>query len=74
VSEPRIVRIETVPIDSVRLDDQNARKHPDRNVKAITDSLVRFGQQKPIVAMEDGTVIAGNGTYAAAKALGWTEI
>ncbi len=74
MSEPRIVRIETVPIDSVRLDDQNARKHPDRNVKAITDSLVRFGQQKPIVAMEDGTVIAGNGTYAAAKALGWTEI
>lgn len=70
----RIIRIETVPIDSVHLDEQNARKHPERNVKAITDSLTRFGQQKPVVAMQDGTIIAGNGTYAAARSLGWTEI
>lgn len=74
MKEPEIIRIERVSIESVRLDPDNARRHPERNIKAISESLLRFGQQKPVVALEDGTVIAGNGTYAAAKALGWTEI
>jgi hypothetical protein len=66
--------IAKVQVDSLKFDDQNARKHPERNLEAIKASLSRFGQQKPIVALKDGTVIAGNGTFAAAKALGWTEI
>lgn len=74
MNTPSIDRIERVAITDLQLDAENARKHPERNLRAIADSLVRFGQQKPIVALEDGTVIAGNGTFAAAKTLGWTEI
>jgi len=37
-------------------------------------SLARFGQQKPIVVDRQGVIRAGNGTYAAARALGWSEI
>ncbi|MCG3133820.1 MAG: hypothetical protein HMLKMBBP_01085 [Planctomycetes bacterium] len=62
------------PIASLREDPQNARKHDRRNLDAISKSLAEFGQRKPVVALADGTVIAGNGTLAAAKALGWTEI
>ena len=61
-------------VESLSLDPKNARAHDDRNLQAIADSLRRFGQQKPIVVAPDGTVLAGNGTLAAAKHLGWAEI
>ncbi len=41
---------------------------------AIKASLRRFGQQKPIVVDAKGIVLAGNGTLAAARELGWREI
>jgi ParB family chromosome partitioning protein len=37
-------------------------------------SYRRFGQRKPIVALADGTVIAGNHQLEAARRLGWTNI
>ncbi len=64
----------TVAISSLRLDPANARKHDEKNLAAIKGSLSAFGQQKPIVVSEDGTVIAGNGTLEAARALGWDDI
>lgn len=63
-----------VPVDSIRLDEENARAHPPRNLAAIRSSLERFGQRAPVVCRADGTVIAGNGTLMAARALGWSEI
>lgn len=63
-----------VPIDSVKLDPHNARERTPRNLAAITKSLDRFGQRKPLVLGADGVVYAGNGTLQAARALGWSEI
>jgi site-specific DNA-methyltransferase (adenine-specific) len=37
-------------------------------------SLKEFGQRKPIVITEAGTIVAGNGTVEAAKRLGWLDI
>ena len=62
------------PVSDLTLDPNNARAHSDRNLEAIADSLRQFGQQKPIVVAADGTVLAGNGTLAAARHLGWPEI
>jgi ParB-like chromosome segregation protein Spo0J/ABC-type ATPase involved in cell division/GNAT superfamily N-acetyltransferase len=66
--------MEAVPIDSVTQDPHNARRHPEKNLDAIRSSLTRFGQQKPIVVDGRGVIVAGNGTHAAAKALGWTHV
>jgi ParB-like chromosome segregation protein Spo0J len=55
-------------------DPNNARRHPEKNLKAIKGSLAKFGQQKPIVIDAKHVVIAGNGTLEAAKELGWTHI
>lgn len=41
---------------------------------AVGRSLARFRQRKPIVARVDGTVIAGNHTLQAARALGWPSL
>ena len=68
------MRAETVSIDSLSFDPANVRKHGERNLATIKASLLRFGQQKPIVVDANGVVRAGNGTLAAAKALGWKEI
>lgn len=71
---PGTMKIETVAIDSISLDPANVRRHPDRNLEAIKGSLRRFKQQKPIVVDADGVIRAGNGTYEAARALGWEKI
>lgn len=68
------MRIETKPIKELKQDEDNARKHDERNLKAIEESLEEFGQQKPIVVNKEGIVIAGNGTLEAAKRIGWETI
>lgn len=68
------MNIETVPITELKNDPQNVRVHSRRNMDAIKASLSRFGQQKPLVVTPEGVIIAGNGTYVAAKELGWTHI
>lgn len=68
------LQIETVQIDSLTFDPNNARKHDAKNLDAIAGSLKLFGQRKPIVVTPDNVVVAGNGTLQAAKNLGWTEI
>lgn len=68
------MKIETVAIESVQFDPANVRKHGEKNLGAIKSSLLRFGQQKPIVVDAKGIVRAGNGTLAALKALGWKEV
>lgn len=63
-----------VPIADLHEDPANARiKHDIQRIKA---SLSQYGQRKPIVAnkLENGKIEAGNGTFRAAKELGWTHI
>lgn len=63
-----------VPIATLAPDPANVRTHPERNVQAIRASLMRFGQQKPVVCDSHGIVRAGNGTLDAARSLGWTHL
>ena len=72
--KPYAMNTELISISDLTPDPANARKHGERNLKAIIDSLRAFGQQKPIVVDRRGVVIAGNGTLEAAKRLGWEEI
>ena len=55
------------------------KTHPDNarrgDTEAISESLKRFGQLRPIVALGDGTIVAGNHTFrAATEVLGWTTV
>lgn len=68
------MKVESVSIAALSQDPANARKHDDKNLEAIKASLRRFGQQKPIVVDSSNVVRAGNGTLAAAIALGWDSI
>lgn len=66
--------VEMRRIDSLKYDPNNVRLHTDRNIDAVKASYKRFGQQRPILISEDGTVVAGNCQLAAAKDLGWEEM
>lgn len=72
--EKKRLKIETVALDSIYPDPANVRKHPEKNMAAIKGSLLKFGQMTPIVIDMKGIILKGNGTYLAAKELGWTEI
>lgn len=67
------------PIDALQLAPDNARAHADADVYAVAESLRVHGQQKPLVAKRhyrglSNVVIAGNGTLAAARRLGWSHV
>lgn len=66
--------VEPVPVAELHEDPANVRRHGPRNLAAIRASLARFGQRKPIVVGPGGLVVAGNGTLAAARELGWPTV
>lgn len=68
------MELETWAVANLTSDPNNVRTHDKTNLDAIAASLNKFGQRKPIVITADGVVLAGNGTLAAAKQLGWKEI
>lgn len=68
------MEVEIIDIAKLVFDPDNARKHSNKNLDAIKGSLTKFGQQKPIVIDDKNIVLAGNGTLAAAKDLGWKTI
>lgn len=53
-----------------RLDKLNARKHSDRNKKAIRQSLEAVGAGRSILLDADDNVLAGNGVLEQAEAMG----
>ena len=68
------LKIVTRKLSELTPDPDNARRHGTRNLELITDSLTIHGQTRPILVTTDDGIIAGNGTYAAASALGWDTI
>lgn len=66
------LRQSVVPIESLSPHPRNARQG---DIGAISESLRRFGQVRPIVVQEStGYVVAGTHVLAAARALGWKEV
>ena len=66
-----------IEVKKLTSDPANAMDHDERSIDEIKSSLVAFGQRKPIVCQvsKNGILIrAGNGTYEAAKQLGWEHI
>jgi len=61
----------TLPITQLHPHPTNPR---NGDTDAIAQSLQTNGQYRPIVATKDGTILAGNHTYAAAMELGWEHL
>ena len=63
-----------LPVRNLRPHRRNARTHPKKQIKQIVDSIRRFGWTYPILADENGTILAGHGRYLAALELGLPNV
>jgi DNA modification methylase len=61
-------------IDEIKPYGKNAKKHPEKQIKAIADSIKEFGFNQPIVVDKKDVIIAGHGRYLAAQYLGLVKI
>jgi ParB-like chromosome segregation protein Spo0J len=68
------MNIELVDISTLAPDPANARRHSNRNVEAVKASLMRFGQQTPLVVDTQNIVRVGNARLQAMRELDWTEV
>ncbi len=71
---PARPRLEYWPLDRLVPSPRNARTHSAAQVAEIAGSIRAFGFTNPILAGDDGDVIAGHGRLAAARSLGLTEV
>ena len=54
----------------IKFDEHNYRKHSDKNKKIIKKSLKELGAGRSILLDKENSLIAGNGVYEQAQALG----
>lgn len=62
--------VEQIPIDLLKPYPGNARTHSDAQLATIARSIQTFGWMNPILAEQNGTIIAGHGRWLSAKQLG----
>lgn len=54
--------------------DKNAKKHDEKQIANVANSIKRFGWQQPIVIDENGVIVIGHCRALAAKKLGLKEV
>ena len=57
-------------MENIKLDPRNYRKHDERNISLIKKSLLDCGVGRSIVIDNNDVIIAGNGVFEQAQALG----
>lgn len=63
------LKIEYVPLTSLKDNPLNPRLHPDRQIKALARAITKFGFLAPILIDQDAMIVAGHGRAAAARKL-----
>src|SRR5580704_307670 len=67
-------RAECWAIDRLIPYARNARTHSNEQIAQIAASIAEFGFNNPVLADQDGGIIAGHGRVLAARRLGLTEV
>ena len=69
------LNITRIKVDQLVHDHANPRKHDDRNMSAIMESLREHGQVEPLVIQNSTKmVVGGNARLQSMKNLGWDEV
>lgn len=63
-----------LPVDDLKNNPHNSRKHNRRQLRLIADSIKAFGFTNPILLDQNNTIIAGHGRAAAARFLNMIEV
>lgn len=66
--------METIKLDKIKKYQDNAKKHPKKQIEQIAKSIEEFGFNQPIVIDKYNEIIVGHGRYDASKILGLEEV
>ncbi|WP_225132940.1 ParB/Srx family N-terminal domain-containing protein [Bradyrhizobium yuanmingense] len=66
--------VEVWPIGRLRPYERNSRRHSPEQIEQIAASIRQWGWTMPILAADDGMVLAGHGRLAAGKLLAIPEV
>ncbi|MGO9144728.1 MAG: site-specific DNA-methyltransferase [Desulfomonilia bacterium] len=66
--------IACLPISALKLNPKNPRKHTNRQIRQLAQSIQALGFNVPILLDRDNNVIAGHGRILAASQLGMREV
>ena len=61
-------------IDELIPYSQNAKKHDERQIRNVANSIKRFGWRQPVVVDNDGVIVIGHCRVLAAKELGLDKV
>lgn len=70
----KIEHIEHIKISELKAYENNAKKHPEKQLKLLEKSINEFGFVSPVLIDEDNNIIAGHGRTEAAKRLGIDKV
>lgn len=68
------MKVKKMKLDEIKPYWKNPRQHTEANLKAIRESIKKFGYVAPIIVDKEGVIIAGHGRYEALKELGYEEV
>ncbi|MCL2023634.1 MAG: ParB/Srx family N-terminal domain-containing protein [Oscillospiraceae bacterium] len=69
------MRIEWIPINELRLFENNSKVHTKKQIDHIANSIREFGFNDPIaISGTDNTILEGNGRIEAAKQVGFRTL
>ncbi len=68
------MQVQNRPINEIKPYGKNAKKHPDKQVIQVANSIKEFGFNQPIVVDKEGVIIVGHGRFLAAHFLGLKEV
>lgn len=67
------MKVTKKPLAELHPPERNVRMHTDKQLKEFRRSVEMFGQIRPIVVDEGGTILAGNGLFETLRSMGRTE-
>lgn len=68
------VDIKNLPLTDIVPYDKNAKKHGNRQINNVAESIKQYGFVQPIVIDRDGVIVIGHCRALAAKKLGMQEV
>ena len=63
-----------VAIENITPYQNNAKRHPKKQIDRIIKSIEEFGYNDPIAIDENNIIIEGHGRFEAVKQLGYTQV
>ena len=68
------MQIEEIAVKDIRPYDRNAKKHDDRQIKNVMESIKQFGIAQPLVVDKNNVLIIGHCRLIAAKRLKMSKV